>query len=118
MNLLRRKSVPALQTEALTDHSLKRALGALNLTILGARAADEGGKVGTDGRLPRRAAGGVDPHARGHVTGIFNLPAIVIIAIITTLLVIGIKESANVDNVIVFVKVAVVLLFIFGAAHA
>src|SRR5205823_4804270 len=31
---------------------------------------------------------------------------------------IGIKESANVNNVIVFVKVAVVLLFIIGAAHA
>src|SRR5881398_2835341 len=35
MNLLRRKSVTDLQTEALTDHSLKRALGALNLTMLG-----------------------------------------------------------------------------------
>src|SRR5207249_7278549 len=35
MNLLRRKSVTELQTEALTDHSLKRALGALNLTLLG-----------------------------------------------------------------------------------
>jgi basic amino acid/polyamine antiporter, APA family len=34
------------------------------------------------------------------------------------LLVIGIRESANVNNVIVFVKVAVVLLFIVGAAHA
>src|SRR6184192_4350595 len=52
------------------------------------------------------------------VTAVFNLPAVIIIAIITTLLVIGIKESANVNNVIVFVKVAVVLLFIIGAAHA
>src|SRR6201982_202325 len=51
-------------------------------------------------------------------TAIFNLPAVIIIAIVTTLLVIGIKESANVNNVIVFVKVAVVLLFIVGAAHA
>lgn len=53
-----------------------------------------------------------------HVTAIFNLPAVIIIAIITLLLVIGISESATVNNVIVFVKVAVVLLFIFGAAHA
>ncbi len=30
MNLLRRKSVTDLQQEALTDHSLKRALGALS----------------------------------------------------------------------------------------
>src|SRR5207249_12179599 len=35
MDLLRRKSVTDLQNEALTDHSLKRALGALNLTMLG-----------------------------------------------------------------------------------
>ena len=35
MDLFRRKSVTDLQTEAETDHSLKRALGALNLTTLG-----------------------------------------------------------------------------------
>ena len=35
MNLFRRKSVTALQAEALTDQSLKRALGPLNLTLLG-----------------------------------------------------------------------------------
>ncbi|HSE67782.1 MAG TPA: amino acid permease, partial [Gemmatimonadales bacterium] len=52
------------------------------------------------------------------VTAIFNLPAIIIIAIITALLVVGIKESANVNNVIVFVKVGVVLVFIVGAIHA
>jgi basic amino acid/polyamine antiporter, APA family len=52
------------------------------------------------------------------VTAIFNLPAVIIIAIITALLVVGIKESANVNNVIVFVKVAVVLIFIVGAIHA
>jgi APA family basic amino acid/polyamine antiporter len=52
------------------------------------------------------------------ITAIFNLPAIIIIAIITALLVVGITESANVNNVIVFVKVAVVLIFIVGAIHA
>src|SRR5258708_24701751 len=35
MDLFRRKSVTDLQAEAATDHSLKRALGALNLTMLG-----------------------------------------------------------------------------------
>jgi APA family basic amino acid/polyamine antiporter len=35
MNLFRRKSVTQLQAEAFTDHSLNRALGALNLTALG-----------------------------------------------------------------------------------
>src|SRR5438046_3961411 len=52
------------------------------------------------------------------VTAIFNLPAVIIIGIVTVLLVIGIKESANINNVIVFIKVAVVLLFLFSAAHA
>src|SRR5438093_492039 len=52
------------------------------------------------------------------VTAIFNLPAVIIIGIVTLLLVIGIKESANTNNVIVIIKVAVVLLFIAGAAHA
>ena len=35
MDLFRRKSVKDLQQEALTDQSLKRALGQLNLTMLG-----------------------------------------------------------------------------------
>jgi len=52
------------------------------------------------------------------VAAIFNLPAVIIIAVVTLLLVIGIRESATVNNVIVFVKVAVVLVFIIGAAHA
>jgi APA family basic amino acid/polyamine antiporter len=52
------------------------------------------------------------------VAAIFNLPAVIIVGIVTILLVVGIRESANVNNVIVFVKVAVVLLFIVGAAHA
>ncbi|MGH9260712.1 MAG: amino acid permease, partial [Acidimicrobiales bacterium] len=52
------------------------------------------------------------------VTAIFNLPAVVIIALVTTLLVVGIKESARVNDGIVIVKIAVVLLFIVGAAGA
>jgi len=212
MNLLRRKSVTELQTEALTDHSLKRALGALNLTMLGigaiigtgifvltgtVAAVNSGPAVvlsfviagvasvfaalcysefaslvpmagsaytygyATLGEIVawiigwdlvlEYALGAVTvaigwsgyvvsflkdigitvppalSAARGTavtladgstITAVFNLPAVIIIAIITTLLVIGIKESANVNNVIVFVKVAVVLLFIGGAAHA
>ena len=38
MNLFRRKSVTDLQAEALTDHSLHRALGPVNLTALGVGA--------------------------------------------------------------------------------
>ena len=212
MNLLRRKSVTDLQTEALTDHSLKRALGALNLTMLGIGAIIGTGIFVLTGTVAAQNAGpavvlsfvlagvasifaalcysefaslvpmagsaytygyatlgeifawiigwdlvleyalgavtvaigwsgyvvsflkdvGINvpcalSAARGlavqcadgtTVTAIFNLPAAIIIAIVTTLLVIGIKESANVNNVIVFIKMAVVLLFIIGAAHA
>ena len=42
----------------------------------------------------------------------FNLPAAFIIAIITSLLVIGIRESARFNNLIVLVKVVVIVLFI------
>ena len=48
---------------------------------------------------------------------IINLPAIAIVLTITTLLVIGIKESVTFNNIIVFIKLVVVLLFIgFGIA--
>ena len=54
-----------------------------------------------------------------HSTGaIFNFPAVFIVAIMSTLLVIGIKESAKFNNIIVLIKVTVILLFIgFGIAH-
>jgi basic amino acid/polyamine antiporter, APA family len=47
--------------------------------------------------------------------GLFNLPAVLLVLALTALLVIGIRESARVNNAIVFVKVAIVLLVIgFG----
>ena len=212
MDLFRRKSVTDLQAEALTDHSLKRALGALNLTTLGIGAIIGTGifvltgtvaavnagpavvlsfvlagiasifaalcysefaslvpmagsaytygyatlgeliawiigwdlileyalgavtvaigwsgyvvsflrDVGINVPCALSAARGtmVACHDGTQVAAIFNLPAVVIIALVTTLLVIGIKESANVNNVIVFIKLAVVVLFIVFAAHA
>jgi len=212
MNLFRRKSVTALQAEALTDHSLNRALGPINLTALGVGAIIGTGIFVLTGTVAAQNAGpavvlsfvlagiasifaalcysefaslvpmagsaytygyatlgevfawiigwdlileyalgavtvsigwsgyvvsflhdiGIDipaqlSAARGtlitmadgtQVTAIFNLPAVIIIGIVTLLLVIGIKESANTNNVIVIIKVAVVLLFIAGAAHA
>jgi APA family basic amino acid/polyamine antiporter len=45
-------------------------------------------------------------------TGIVNLPAIVIVAILTTLLVLGTKESARLNNIMVAVKLVVVVAFI------
>ncbi|HWX19740.1 MAG TPA: amino acid permease [Candidatus Binatia bacterium] len=61
---------------------------------------------------------GTDPTSLPHATAIFNLPAVIIVAAVTLLLVIGIKESAGFNNVIVFIKLAVVLLFIVGAVRA
>lgn len=54
-----------------------------------------------------------------HMTGsIINFPAVFIVAVMTTLLVVGIKESARFNNIIVLVKVVVILLFIgFGLSH-
>lgn len=49
---------------------------------------------------------------------VLNVPAMVIVGLITILLVIGIQESSRFNNVIVVIKVAVVLAFIaFGAAY-
>jgi APA family basic amino acid/polyamine antiporter len=54
-----------------------------------------------------------------HSSGaILNFPAMFIIGIMSTLLVIGIKESAKVNNIIVIIKVSVILLFVgFGISH-
>jgi len=57
--------------------------------------------------------------ADGHeVNGIANLPAILIIALVSLLLIRGVREASLVNNIIVVVKVAVVLAFIgFGVAY-
>jgi APA family basic amino acid/polyamine antiporter len=49
---------------------------------------------------------------------VINVPAMVIVAVITVLLVLGIKESAAFNNVIVAIKVVVILTFIaVGVAY-
>ncbi|MBI4467636.1 MAG: amino acid permease [Acidobacteria bacterium] len=48
------------------------------------------------------------------VAGFVNLPALLIVLFVTFLLVVGIRESANVNNFIVFVKVGVVVAFILA----
>jgi len=57
--------------------------------------------------------------AEGKFTGAyFNIPAFVMVMALSWLLVIGIRESATVNNWIVAIKVAAILLFVFGAARA
>ncbi len=46
------------------------------------------------------------------IHGLINLPAVLIVIIISSILVIGIQESASVNTIIVFLKVAVVVVFI------
>ena len=55
----------------------------------------------------------------GRFTGsFFNVPALLIVMLLSWLLVRGVKESAGANNVMVAIKVTAVLLFVFGAAHA
>jgi basic amino acid/polyamine antiporter, APA family len=49
-----------------------------------------------------------------HAYGLINLPAILVVIAVSTLLIIGIQESARVNAVIVILKVAVVILFILA----
>lgn len=57
--------------------------------------------------------------AGGEATGaIFNLPAFLLIMALTAILVRGIKESATANNVMVVIKIAAILAFVFGAASA
>lgn len=45
-------------------------------------------------------------------TGVMNLPAVVVIGAVTTLLVVGVSESATVNNIVVAIKLTVVIAFI------
>ncbi|HYZ83435.1 MAG TPA: amino acid permease [Bryobacteraceae bacterium] len=59
------------------------------------------------------------PLVGGQLTGaVFNLPALLIIMVLTYILVRGIRESAGANNIMVLVKVAAILIFVFGAAPA
>jgi basic amino acid/polyamine antiporter, APA family len=51
-----------------------------------------------------------------HPEGLVNLPALVVMGAVTSLLVVGIKESATANNVVVFIKLAVVISFIIIGA--
>ena len=55
------------------------------------------------------------PVIAGHTIS-FNLPAFLIVAAVTVLLIYGIRESARTNTIVVIIKVAVVVFFIaFGA---
>jgi APA family basic amino acid/polyamine antiporter len=51
----------------------------------------------------------------GQNGGIVNLPAIIILAVVTAFLIKGVSESAKLNNILVIVKLSVVILFIVVA---
>jgi len=55
---------------------------------------------------------GIDASKLPHVQGMFNIVAFLIICLITFILVVGIKESANFNSAVVIIKVTIVLIFI------
>jgi APA family basic amino acid/polyamine antiporter len=55
---------------------------------------------------------GVSDVGLPHVTGLFNLVAVLIVMVVTTILVVGIKESANFNSAIVIVKLGIVGVFL------
>jgi len=58
------------------------------------------------GEAVKNAAGVVIAH------GVLNLPAVLGIVAVTSLLIVGVSESATVNNIIVFIKLGVVIAFI------
>jgi APA family basic amino acid/polyamine antiporter len=73
----------------------------------------------TEAQAMANAAAGVCEHAGLNFTGaIINLPAVFIVALMSTVLVIGIKESARVNNMIVLLKVCIIFLIVLvGVQH-
>ena len=68
-------------------------------------------------RLPESLSNPV--FIEGKPTGaIFNLPAFILLMLLSWILVRGVKESASANSFMVIVKVAAILLFVFGAASS
>ena len=71
-----------------------------------------GWKSVTPELISNLANSGIAIDSLPHLTGIVNMPAMFIIAAITILLLVGIRESARFNNLMVIIKVFVILLFI------
>ncbi len=62
--------------------------------------------------LKHLASTGIQPDSLAQTTAILNLPAMFVIAVISLLLIIGIRESAGFNNIMVIIKVGVIILFV------
>ena len=56
--------------------------------------------------------------AAGSPAGIYNLPALLITMAVTWVLVRGVRESASANTTMVIIKIAAILIFVFGASRA
>jgi basic amino acid/polyamine antiporter, APA family len=101
------------------DLILEYALGAATVavgwsgnfvTLLGQLGVSFPAALSAAPGTPVQVAGG-DP-----ITAVFNVPAVIVTIAVTLLLVLGVRESARVNSVIVIVKVAVVLTVIGAGA--
>lgn len=76
--------------------------------------------LGIDVPSPIASAPGLavlHPHV-GHTDAIFNLPAALIVLVVTLLLVVGIRESARANAAVVILKLAVIALFLVAGVTA
>ena len=71
-----------------------------------------GWKPLTESLSTNLVASGISVDTLPHVTALFNLPAMFIVGFLTMLLVTGIKETANFNNIMVVIKVSVIIMFI------
>lgn len=94
------------------DLVLEYALGAATVAVSWSQYVDKFlNSVGI--YLPKYLLHGPWDEVGGvHVGGVINLPAIIIICLLSLLLIRGTKESALLNNLLVVLKVAVVLVFI------
>lgn len=84
--------------------------GAVGTTMVD--VPDFGWKPLTSTLTQTLASTGIQVDSLQHVTCVINIPAMFIVALLTTLLVIGIRESANFNNIMVITKVSVIIVFI------
>ena len=67
--------------------------------------------------MPKIASGEINASGLPHQFGAFNLFGFLAIMIATLILVIGIKESANFNTAIVYIKVCVLIVFVAVGGH-
>lgn len=61
---------------------------------------------------PALKQAGLDAAALPQATGLFDLPAVLIVALVTIILFVGVRESANLNAAIVVVKVGTIITFL------